>query len=117
GNASGGSFGLPSLTAVGTLAPNTPGRIQLVSGRPSRPAFLMVGPAQGDVPFMGGVLVPFPVVLQVNLATDANGEIGLPFTWPAGVASGAAIYLQVLVDDPSASEGIAFSNGLRLTTP
>ncbi len=117
GNGLEGQRGVPVLLGVGALKPSTPGILKLTKARANSPAFLLVGTAAGNVPFMGGVLVPFPVILQVNLATNAEGEITLPFVWPAAVPSGTNVFLQTLISDAAAVQGFAFSNGLQMTSP
>ncbi len=70
-------------------------------------------------PFLGGLAV-------VDLTTKINTSIDTPANLVAGQATwnldipdlpalaGVAVYIQALVFDPSQSQGIALSNGLRL---
>ena len=62
------------------------------------------------------MLVPNPLVL-LPLATDASGELTLPFTLPAGLPSGTSLYFQAWIADPGASFGLSASNGLQGLTP
>ena len=64
-----------------------------------------------------GVLVPNADVLVPGLPTDANGELFLPFIWPAGVPSGFHLYFQDWIVDPAGPKGFSASNGLQALTP
>lgn len=110
-----GQRGVPVFAGAGALAANTAGHLDLFDARPNSLAILMIGLAPGNAPLLGGVLVPFPIIAQVNLLTNGVGELGIPFVFPAGLPGGTNIYLQYLVQDAANPNGVAFSNGLRLT--
>lgn len=81
------------------------------------PSILFIGGASNPVPFKGGTLLPVPAILQLQLPTSANGELTLPFAWPAGIPSGFELVFQYAVQDALAPKGVWLSNGLLLTTP
>jgi hypothetical protein len=115
GTGTAGAAGVPVLAAVGTLGANSIGRLDLVSARPNSTAILFVGLVNGSVPLLGGVLVPFPVIIQVPLITNGAGELGFPFVWQSGVPAGTKVYVQYVVQDAAGPNGVAFSNGIELT--
>jgi murein DD-endopeptidase MepM/ murein hydrolase activator NlpD len=108
---------VPCFEGVSTLLPGAIGSFTLAQARPNALALLMIGLGQGNVPLIGGTLVPFPVALTLTLATDANGSLAFPFVWPAGVPSGFSFYAQYWIADPAATAGASASNGIRGTTP
>jgi len=110
-----GSQGTPVLDGSGPLSPQSDNHLDLGGANPSSSATLVAGLGQLDAPFKGGTLVPAPLWL-LPLATDASGELSLPFVMPAGLPSGTSIYLQFWISDPSASANLSASNGLQATT-
>jgi hypothetical protein len=85
----------------------------VTAANPSSPALLFVALASVPVPFKGGVLAANPAILSVPLATDGNGELLLPFTWPSGVPADTALYFQCAIKDAGAIHGVALSNALE----
>ena len=117
GNALAGSNGLPLLEAGGTATAGSAGALSLRRFKPLTPATLFVGVTPGNAPFKQGVLVPVPPLLMLFLATNAQGELLLPFTWPGGVPSNANIYFQAWMADAGGPAGFSASNALKLLTP
>jgi hypothetical protein len=115
GHAKAGSKGLPELLGTGPLAAGSDNTLELANGHPSSAATLVVGLSQLDVPFKGGVMVPQPLLLMA-LATNAAGDLNLPFIWPAGVPAGTSLLFQYWISDPTASHGLSASNGLEGVT-
>jgi len=111
-----GTHGAPSLTATGTLQAATPVSLELRDARESAPAALVLGPSLLEAPFKGGTLVPMPS-LTVLVGTNAIGELALSATWPAGIPSGATLWVQAWIQDPAAVAGWAATNALRATQP
>jgi hypothetical protein len=112
-----GVNGIPKLAGTGTLTAGSAGSLALTLAKPSAPALLFLSLASHPVPFKGGILVAYPFVLTVTLATNAGGGIVLPFTWPSGVPSGTELYFQIAVQDAAAINGVSMSNGLNGLTP
>jgi len=112
-----GQAGVPWLEGAGSLAPNSAGTLNLGQARPNSAALLFIGPAAVQVPFKGGLLVPFPVSWTFSLGTGPAGGFTLPFTWPAGVPSGLQFAMQLWVQDPGGYLGSASTNGVLITAP
>jgi hypothetical protein len=112
-----GAAGTPELSGTGTLQAGSTATLTLAEAAPLKPVYLFAGPAEFDVPFKGGTLVPAATVLLGPLATDAQGRVVLSGTWPAGVPSGTELWLQDWIVDPSGPAGFAASNGLEATAP
>jgi hypothetical protein len=116
GFAKSGTTGAPVLSGSGDMvAPNTV-TFSLTNALPSTPAFLVIGFAEQDLPFKGGVLVP-SFNLMLSLATNGAGGITLSGPMPGGVPSGTNLYFQYLIVDAGGFHGMSFSNGLLATTP
>ena len=84
GGSLGGSNGFPIQLASGTLVAGQPFAFKLASGPPSGVAFHIVGLAALNAPFKGGLLIPFPHVVNGPLPLNASGGITLAANWPAG---------------------------------
>ncbi|MFO0983492.1 MAG: calcium-binding protein [Planctomycetota bacterium] len=110
-----GTNGIPSLTASGDPVLCTAITLYLEnsSGAPTRAVFL-AGPTEVYWPTaLGGVLLVYPqVVVPMALPAGVNA---LPVDIPCDCGlGGLAIYLQVLEQDPGASQGASFTRGLAL---
>ena len=117
GGASTGSFGMPLLTAEGSLAANAPYGLAVSDAHPSSPALLAVSLSSLPVPFKGVTLQAFPITAQFALSTNAVGGLVLGGTWPAGVPAGTEFWLQTLVADPGLPGGVSITNAVKGTTP
>lgn len=113
----GGALLPPELAGEGTLVPGTPAALALAEAAPGAGAWLVVGASQLGAPFKGGTLVPAAQLLLGPLVTDGEGGLTLGGPWPAGLPSGASLWLQAWVPDPAGPAGWAASNGLRATAP
>ena len=109
-----GTAGVPELWGEGTLR-SGPNALHLADAKASTPAFLVVGASELNAQFKGGVLVPNPVLI-LPFATNAAGEVHLPFVMPT-VPEGVALLFQFWIQDSSAVAGYAASNGLEGLTP
>lgn len=112
-----GVSGVPQLSGNGTLAAGSAGSLSLTSANPSATALLFVSLSSVPAPFKGGVLVAFPPILTMPLATDGVGALLLPFTWPSGVPSATSLYFQYAVQDAAAVKGVSLSKALGAVTP
>jgi len=112
-----GTFGPPALSGTGSLLAGKPGALTLSNARPSAPAYLFIGPANGSAPFKGGTLVPVPPLMTLSLFT--NGAGGIPLAWAAwpGGLSGLNLYFQYAIPDAGAPVGVALSNALKAHVP
>lgn len=111
-----GTNGIPGLVATGTLVAGTPIALILSGAKPFAPSWLVVGVAQLNAPFKGGVMVPTPDLLFAQ-TTDFFGASSFGGLWPAGVPSGFTTYFQWWISDPAGPKGFAASNALAGTTP
>lgn len=117
GQALAGAGGLaPELLGQGSLQPLAPCALLLQHAAPGAPAVLLVSAQAAGLPFKGGSLLPWPVLVQLALGTDAGGDALLPFAWPAEGA-GLQLVLQAWVLDPGGPAGLSASNGLLLQAP
>jgi sugar lactone lactonase YvrE len=101
----------PLLTGEGPLCAASSWLLQLSDGAPGATATLVVGFSALSAPFKGGTLIPFPNLL-LPLPLDGTGAAQLSGPWPAGVTSGAAVWMQAWIPGPAAS--FSASNGLRI---
>ena len=112
-----GSTGVPFLAGDGALVAGTPVSSTLSGAKPLAPAALVMGLSPLEAPFKGGVLVPTPDVVITGLSTDASGGWLFTGTWPAGVPSGSALWMQAWITDAAGPAGFAASNGVTALTP
>ena len=66
-------------------------------------------------PFPGATLVPAPDVVLPFFATDQDGHAVCDFVWPDFLPSGAEIFFQWWIVDPSTAFGYAISNAVSAT--
>jgi len=115
---SGWSFaGVPALSGFGTLAPLTPGSLDLAHAAGNAPGALFLALGSAPVPFKGGVLLAFPPLLQLPLTTSGAGAFSLPFVTAPGLPGGLDLSFQVALQDAAAVHGVALSTALDATTP
>jgi hypothetical protein len=109
-----GTGGLePDLCAYGVLSSGNSFVLLLREALPLSPSVLFVNLAANPTPFKGGMLVPVPVLLQLDLFTNSDG------LWVLQVPSGTGtiavdVVLQGAVLDPGAVAGVSLSNALTL---
>ncbi|GJM23159.1 MAG: hypothetical protein DHS20C15_30740 [Planctomycetota bacterium] len=106
-----------SLTGVGSLRADTPLTLQLERAEPHSSSHLVIGFANAELAFHGGVLVPAPDVLLLNLPVNTQGAHTLHATWPAGVPSAFSFWAQHWQVCDEAPLGFVASNALVGTTP
>lgn len=112
-----GAMGMPLISGEGSLRVGTPTQLSLSASPPGASTALVVGFTEVSAAFKTGVLVPAPDLLKSGLIADASGEWTLAFAWPAGLPTGASVFLQAWTPDATAPVGFAASDGLRLTQP
>ncbi|MCZ6596233.1 MAG: hypothetical protein O7B99_01190, partial [Planctomycetota bacterium] len=83
----------------------------LENALPLAPAILAVGFRFDPTPFAGGIIVPVPPFLTVDLTTDATGQVSL--TVPGGLGPFEA-YAQMGVVDPTQPGGYQISNAVLI---
>ena len=107
-----GSNGVPMLVGTGTLTAGSSNQFALSQAKPLATASLVVGLTQINAPFKGGTMVPQPYQAIV-FGTSAAGTVTMPFTFPAGIPAGTAMFFQFWIADPAAVAGFSASNGLK----
>ncbi|MBM3984480.1 MAG: CRTAC1 family protein [Planctomycetes bacterium] len=116
GNALAGTTGLPTLQGLGPLQAGSAISLTLANAKPSTSWWLIIGFAQINAPFKGGVLVPSANLVIGPLPT-LGGSLPLIDTWPAGLPSGLALYFQGWISDAAGPKGFAASNGVKALVP
>jgi hypothetical protein len=112
-----GGSGLPLLIGAGPLLDGSVNSLSLKHAKPNSAVAIVLGFSLSLHPLKGGVLVPNADVIVPGLPTDGNGELFLPFLWPAGIPSGFFLYFQDWIVDPAGPKGFSASNGLQALTP
>lgn len=93
-------------------------RLECSEAQPNRPAVLVLGSGQADVPVAGiRLLVDVgQAFVTIDTTTDAAGKAAIPAPIPAVAGlGGATVYAQWVVLDPGAPQGLAASRGSRIT--
>jgi hypothetical protein len=86
----------------------------ITHANPNAMAAYAIGSYRIDYSLLGGMLVLFPEIGRFE-TIDGQGSNLFSFTWPQGLPAGITGYFQVLVFDPSAPQGWAFTNALQGT--
>lgn len=107
-----GYLGAPHLVGTGPLTANSTNTVTLTNAYPSAVVVQGLGLAAINVPYLGGILVPDPVLVTA-LSSDASGIATWQFFVPAGLPAGLTLVLQQWVQDPMATFGWSASNGVR----
>jgi len=112
-----GVAGVPVLSGSGPLVGAEPVTLTLTNGKPLASAFMVVGFAQLNAAFKGGVLVPSVNLLLPGLPLNGAGGLLLTAPWVKGLPAATKVYFQLWMPDPAGVAGFSGSNGLRATTP
>jgi hypothetical protein len=102
----------PRLACCGSLASGGSALLDLVDARVNALAYLALGFNSGVQLALGGTLVPLAPQFLGPYLSDATGAIAVP-----GLPGGGgpfAVVVQWGIIDPLASQGVAYSNALRL---
>lgn len=108
-----GSGGIvPVLEICGQMGTGDTALLRLCNAVPQRTAVLVFSASQNPRPKFGGTLVPGgnPKAKFMFHTTDDDGVFTKTFTGGGGPKD---IYVQFLVDDPGAPQGVAFSNAVK----
>ncbi|MEM7203157.1 MAG: VCBS repeat-containing protein [Planctomycetota bacterium] len=111
-----GAVGVPTLSATGAAAPRSRLSIQVDGAAPGSSVVLVFGRQLQCAPFLGGTLLP-RLETTLGTLTDASGRATIPAIWPKALGSGRSLFLQALVVDAGAPQGLAFTNGLWIVAP
>jgi hypothetical protein len=85
------------------------------------PGAIFVGLTKSNLAFLGGSLLTFPILLQLNLtlggtpSSPGAGALSLPVVLgPDPSIAGLSIYLQGVFADAAATHGVSFTQGLEM---
>lgn len=110
-----GALGLPTMTGQGTINLVRPLTLTIRNYQPHAPGILVIGTSAVNVPIFGGLLVPS---LDVTLfVTGTGADIVHNANWLANLTPGFQAWFQVAFIDASAVQGLAASNGVKVTVP
>ena len=109
GNGLAGAAGIPALALSGGAAPGDPVDLLLTQAAPNAPVRVIIGSSVRCAAIAGGFLVPTRERVLKNLTTSASGQLHFQGLWPAAHPRGAPLFVQVLVQDPGAAQGVAAS--------
>ncbi|MCB9896455.1 MAG: hypothetical protein H6825_00500 [Planctomycetes bacterium] len=112
-----GTSGVPQLDGTGLMLGNDPWTLTLTDAGADKGAWLVLGLAEVDAPFKGGLIVPCVDILLGPLSTGPAGTISLTTTWPAGVPSGASVWTQYWIQETPVAAIFSSSAGLKATAP
>lgn len=112
-----GVTGEPTLSAQGTLVPDSDLEFRLANAAAHQTASWLLGAALLGAPFKQGLLVPTPDLVVGSLPTDEHGQFAFSVRWPTGLPAGLTLFSQAWIVDPAAPAGLSASNGLSLTAP
>lgn len=96
----------------GDLSSGTTAELLVTGATANQSAFLFVGFASTPTPFLGGTLLPIPVALTINAATNAVGELKIPNV-PGG-GGPFSVFAQVVYVDGAQPLGVGITNAVRL---
>ncbi|MEM7310766.1 MAG: hypothetical protein AAF682_29095 [Planctomycetota bacterium] len=97
----------------GEAAAVVPGALEVSQAAPLAPAVAIIGMQEANTPLFGGTLVPSLDII-VGGATDENGELVVPLTWPKPTPQCLSFVTQVWILDPAGPEGVSATDALRL---
>jgi hypothetical protein len=110
-----GIAGAPHLTGTGPMTAGSMNTLTLADAYPMTPTVVGIGIDVYNLPYLGGVLVPYPL-LVLPLTTDVVGASHWQLTMPGGLPAGIPVLFQYWIQDPTATFGWSASNGLRGVT-
>lgn len=105
-----GVSGIPQLVGTGTLDVGDPLSIGLTQAATNAPMMLCVSLQETPVFTFGGTFVALPLAVSLIATTDATGSFG--FTLPTPGPQLPNLYMQCLIVDPAAAEGVSMSNAI-----
>lgn len=110
-----GIAGAPHLTGTGPMTPASTNTLNLADACPLASCVVGIGVNVYNLPYLGGVLVPYPL-LVLPLSTDAAGTSHWQLLLPSGLPAGIPLLFQYWIEDSAATFGWSASNGLRGVT-
>ncbi|MFT7462654.1 MAG: hypothetical protein ACI9EF_000996 [Pseudohongiellaceae bacterium] len=114
-----GTFGsTPALAGSGDLVPGGSGFTLITAGiKGSAPGVLFVSLAEAALPFKGGLLYTFPILLTIDVQSSILGTLVISgLTIDPVIPGGTLIVVQEAFLDAAAVAGVSMSNGLKIVT-
>ena len=108
--------GRPILLADGAPVYGEPIAFRLAEGRPLATSGLVLGLSRLDASFKGGVMVPYPDVVQGPVPLDAEGRCSFAGPWLAAVG-GWDFWAQWWIVDPIGPKGYTASTTVQTSVP
>lgn len=112
-----GVAGDPLLVGTGTMLPGSPNTVTLSNAAPGANSLIFLALSSTPVPFMGGVLKPFPFLPPLPVTLPATGSLALGFNVPGSWPSGTELWVQWAIQDVTAVFGVALSNAIVGVVP
>ena len=106
----------PILDANGDLAQGSALEFQVSNAPAATFGIHFFGVAQLNQPFLGGTLVPDPIVF-VQFSTNAAGVSLKNFTVPNPIPAGTELFVQSWIFDASAPQSFSATGAVRATAP
>jgi len=101
----------PLLEVCGTMGTGGTAKLRLRNALPSAKTAVVISLSENPSPLFGGILVPSQPAFKTFIAfTDADGIFEKPFNGGRGPRD---VFVQVLVEDSGATQGVAFSNAIK----
>jgi hypothetical protein len=116
GFASPGPEFIPELVGWGLLSGGHDVALKLFHAENGHSALLALGVDTLFAPFMGGTLVPDPLIVAGPFLVDNHGQVLIESTWPRAVPSAFVVHAQWWMQEPF-PPGWYASNGLALVVP
>lgn len=113
GQALDGALGTPVLEVSGVACSQTLLDVRATNMLPNSVLYAVLGFAQLDLPFRGGVLVPNPDKIVGPISTTGVGENALLFVWPPGLPSFSA-WVQFWIVDPAGPLQASATNAIEI---
>lgn len=107
-----GSLGLPGFWIDGPLCENGFILLRVWNLPPSANAWLVLGLSQLGLPFKGGVMVPYPDLIDGPYAADSFGALWREVPLGLPVPAGLELVMQFWVPDVGAPKGYAATPGI-----
>ena len=111
-----GTGGVPVLVGSGSLSPAVSNQWSLANAKANAPALFVAGLSQASLPLFGGLLVPSPDVVFLQVTSSA-GTATQNLTLVQAAPPGQQVTVQTWVIDPAGVAGWAASNAIRATAP
>jgi len=102
---------IPSLMGSGALKEGEFYTLVLFDAPVLAPAYLIGGGSVANLPFKGGVMVPFPNI-RIPMDTSDEGAIVIAKRMPQHVALAGTYTLQFWIEDAAGPEGFSASNAI-----